>query len=124
MRSDPAGNATAPNDAKSTVSKRLPGAVGSVGASRVSVSARAFDVFRVVSVSAEASPILNCVVGGAHAALAVVATTYGTVTVAATDDCTVRAVDADTLAVFVTGTPLYSQSGDSDAGTVRFTWIE
>ena len=123
-RSAPCGIVTAPNPTKSTDSKRLLVAAGSVGARSVRVSARAFEVLRVVSVRVDASPTLNCVVGGAQVAEAAVATVYGTVTVATTEEVTVAAFDAEAAAVFVTPTPFEGQSGESDGGTVRVTWIE
>src|SRR5471030_559016 len=118
MLSAPAGKTTAPSAERSTVSKRLPAAVGSVGSTAVRLVATAFEVFCTPMVRFDSSPTLNCVELGAQLAVVAMPVLYGTViVVVAVADLGAASV-AVMSAVLVIGTPLDGQSGVSPPGTV------
>src|SRR4051812_2753445 len=105
MRSAPAGKTTAPSDDRSTLSKRLPAAVGSVGRAAVRLVASPLEVLRTVVVRSDSSPTLNWVEPGVQLAVVVTPLLYGMVIVVVAVADFGAASLAAMSAVLVTGTP-------------------
>ena len=113
-----------PNPARVVRSKRLFAATGLDGTARLSESASAFDVLRVVTVRVAGVPEWNCAEPGAQTAPVAVVTVKGTTTVTSAPLETDAAFVAFAWAVFVIGTPLPAQFGDRAGGTVTVTRID